>query len=149
LQFNHDPSRGLAKTLIPDDASVAQCWGVGGQVLISSYTILPEDAAVAEIESIDPTTGALTLVEGIPCPTTSLDDPMAPVEVALLDRNIRIVAIDDDAANPISDGHGHGGHLMVMHTPDVHQFFQGVELNGMGQQGNLGRYVSLLCSLLI
>ena len=50
-----------------------------------------------------------------------------------------------DSIEDSSDNHG--GHLIVMHTPNVAQKLEGVELNHMGQQGILGRYVSsfLLC----
>ncbi|KAL7551020.1 hypothetical protein ACHAWF_014219 [Thalassiosira exigua] len=140
LGFRYDPDSGLAKTLIPDNSAVASCWAPGAQILVTSTTILPEDAVVAEVESVDNTTGALTLVDGIPRPLSVADDPMAPVEIALLDRNIRFVAEDDDVDHPIVDGHGHGGHLIVFHTPNVAQLLQGVEMRGMGQQGNLGRY---------
>ena len=34
----------------------------------------------------------------------------------------------------------HGGHLIVLHSPSIVQYIEGIEIRGFGQQGNLGRY---------
>jgi len=37
-----------------------------------------------------------------------------------------------------------GGHLIIFLTPGVAQKLEGVKITNFGQQGNLGRYVSLI-----
>ena len=61
--------------------------------------------------------------------------PELAAEVASLNRPVKFDSIEDSNDN-------HGGHLIVMHTPDVAQNVEGVEINHFGQQGILGRYVS-------
>ena len=70
--------------------------------------------------------------------TTYAESPETAVEVALLSRKVLFTHAYDDIANPF-----HGGHFMILQTPNVVQTLQGVEMRGQGQRGNLGRYVSV------
>lgn len=56
------------------------------------------------------------------------------VEVASLSCKVKFTAQKDDA-DPL-----HGGHLIVMHTPNRSQLLRGVEISNFGQQGIKGRY---------
>lgn len=142
VSMDYASSAAPAIGLIPDDPTgVASCWGAGAEVLVTSHTIQWDGGRTVTVSSVDPTTGTLTLSEAIPAPTSLADDPMAGVELALLSRNVRFVSADDDAMHPIADGHGHGGHLIVLHTPAPQvQLLRGAEMRGFGQQGNMGRY---------
>lgn len=61
-------------------------------------------------------------------------NPLTRAEVALLSRNV-VVTATPDPSNEL-----HGGHLIILHTPNVQQHIEGVQFKQMGQQGNLGRY---------
>lgn len=61
-------------------------------------------------------------------------NPLSRAEVALLSRNVMVTATPDPS-NEL-----HGGHLIILHTPNVQQHLEGVQFKQMGQQGNLGRY---------
>jgi len=126
----------IGKIIVPGD--VSSCWGVGAEILTTSHTLTPADHNVDTIKAIETTAdgnAVITLTNKIAKPTTMMDDPDYAVEVALLSRNIKFEAADDDPVNP-----AHGGHLMVVHTPGVPQTIHGVEFRKFGQQGNLGRY---------
>jgi len=129
---------GRAITIVPEDlAGISDCWAPGAEVLVTSHTTLQEDAQVATIASIAED-GGITLSQAIHDPITVEDDANTAVELALLTRNIRFTAAEDDEANPL-----HGGHLIIMHTPaPITQTVVGIESHGFGQQGKLGRYVS-------
>lgn len=135
VSFAYEQDSGSSKTLYLED-DVSECWGPGAEVLITSHTVQWDDAQVAVIESVDATTGKVTLTDSITSPITLNDDAMAGVEVALLSRNVEFRA-EEDPSSPLQ-----GGHLIVLHTPGVAQTLSGVEFNNFGQQGNLGRYVS-------
>lgn len=55
-----------------------------------------------------------------------------------------VISIRHDArmmeADPGDPKDIHGGHLIILHTPNVAQHIEGVGFNNMGQAGNLGRY---------
>jgi hypothetical protein len=61
--------------------------------------------------------------------------PDFAVEVALLDRSLIIEGAKDEGEFATL-----GGHVIVLHTPHVHQHLEGALLQNMGQQGKLGRY---------
>jgi hypothetical protein len=121
--------------------AVRDKWGVGAQLLLTPHTRNYDDVQVRTIASIEdhsePGFVTLKLNESITRPTTIKDNPDFAVEVALLSRNVVFEGARDDAANP-----RHGAHLIVMHTSSD-QKLQGVEVRNFGQQGNLGRYVSV------
>ena len=67
-------------------------------------------------------------------PTITTESKVFLVEVALLSRNIFFEAyVGDD--NKI----WHGYNLIVLHTPDVKQKLECVDLRGFFQQANIGR----------
>jgi hypothetical protein len=135
--------RSAIDTLFVEDAaSVTSCWGPGAEILITSHTIRYTDDQVVNIASVDSILGKITLDRPIYRPITVADDSNTAVEVALLSRNVKFSAEDDDAVNPL-----HGGHVIVLHTPHVGQRLSGVEVDGFGQQGNMGRYVSSILAL--
>lgn len=116
-------------------------WGVGSRVLITSHTVKYDDEQVRTITKVrdhtDPNYTVLELDSSFIRPTTMTDNPDYAVEVALLSRNIVFEGADDDT-NDL-----HGAHLIVLHTPSIQQKLEGVEFRNFGQQGNLGRYVSV------
>jgi len=142
VSFDYFPEATAAVGLIPDDGpGVASCWGVGAEILVTSHTIRWDGARTATVTHVDPIAGTLTLSDPVPAPVTLADDPHAGAEIALLSRNVRFAAADDDSDHPIADGHGHGGHLIVYHTPAPQvQLLRGAAMIGFGQQGKMGRY---------
>lgn len=125
--------------LIVED-SVAECWGANATILQTSHTLSFKDENVLTIESVtknDDGTATIKTTTPIAKPSTAKDDPNYAVEIALLDRNVKIMPVEphDDSVNPL-----HGAHFMIAHTPDVPQILKGVHMSKMGQQGNFGRY---------
>jgi len=127
---------GRAKTITPENlAGISDCWAPGAEVLVTSHTTQHFDSQVATIASIEDN-GDIVLQNAIDKPISIQDDSQTAVEIALLTRNVRFFAADDDDTNPL-----HGGHLIIMHTPaPIIQRLIGVESHGFGQQGKLGRY---------
>ena len=134
--------RSAVSSLVLEDSASSSCWGPGAEILITSHTIRSDDSQIAKIVSVE-AGGRINLDRPIYRPVTMVDDPNTATEVALLSRNVKFSAVEDDP-NPL-----HGGHLIVLHTPMVAQMLGGVEVVGFGQQGKMGRYVShLLLSVL-
>ena len=131
---------GPTDSIIVKD-SVKDKWAVGAEVLITSHTNRWDDEQVRTITSIQDAkeTGYVTLGlnSTIRNPITIKDSPIYAVEVAILSRNIRIQGANDEVDKP-----RHGGHLIIFHTPGGGQQIEGVEMRNMGQQDQLGRYVS-------
>jgi len=126
--------------IIINNVDVDGCWAPGAEAIITSHTILPEDTRVITIDTIETNftagTSKISFADPIPAHTTLKDDPVYAVEVALLSRNILIKPQDDVEIMNVRDG----GHMMILHTPNLAQYIEGIELRGMGQQGILGRY---------
>jgi len=117
-------------------AGVSDCWAPGAEVLVTSHTTQQSDAQIATVASVSEEDGILMLEKPVHDPISIADDPIAAVEIALLTRNVRFTAADDDEADPL-----HGGHFIVLHTPaPTTQTLVGIESRGFGQQGKLGRY---------
>ena len=144
-----DVSISLVKTpvqslIVPN--TVLGCWGPGSQILTTSHTLKWQDAVVSEIVDVTPLGddyAVILLNDTMKWHTTYKQSSLTAVEVALLSRNVVIMGDDtDDIANE-----KHGGHLMILQTPNVKQRIQGVEFRKMGQQGNLGKYVSMTFSI--
>ena len=137
-----DYKGGRAIKIVPENlAGISDCWAPGAEILVTSHTTQHLDSQVAIISSIDDN-GNIVLQDAIHKPISIQDDANTAVEVALLTRNIRFTAAEDDDVNPL-----HGGHLIIMHTPaPTIQKLVGIESHGFGQQGKLGRYVSLSLS---
>jgi G8 domain len=110
-------------------------WGIGAEILITPHTRVWNQNQVRTIKSIraSESYAVVELDSPILRPTTMLESPDFAVEVALLSRNIVFEGGSDSTVN-------HGGHFMIMYTPNVLQTIEGVELRNFGQQGNLGRY---------
>ena len=115
--------------------SVIGKWGIGAQILITPHTRVWNQNQVRTIKSItlSGSNAAIELDMPILRPTTIVESADFAVEVALLSRNI---VFEGGADTTVS----HGGHFMVMNTPNVLQSIEGVDLRNFGQQGNLGRY---------
>lgn len=134
ISFTYIGGRVTQLTL-EDPSGVSQCWGEGAEVVVTSHTTQHESSQVATIKSVD-LNGVITLEEPIYRPITVEDDPQTGVEVALLTRNIRLTAAEDDSESPLD-----GGHLIIMHTSaPTTQKIIGIESHGFGQQGKLGKY---------
>jgi len=127
---------GRANRITPENlAGISDCWESGAEVLVTSHTTQYIDSQVATIASIADN-GDIVLDSPIHKPISIAEDAQTAVEIALLTRNIRFTAAEDDVENPL-----HGGHLIVMHTPaPTMQRLVGIESHGFGQQGKLGRY---------
>lgn len=140
----------VASLVLPDpDGSLASCWGVGSQVLVTSSNLDYDDVStpsITQITSNGDNTVTVDLDEAIKMTSHEDSEGIFGVEVALLSRNI---AFSSD-----SDQYSEGGHLIVYHTGRAQQL-DGVSFQKFGQQGNLGRYVSfesveaLSCSILL
>lgn len=111
------------------DGHIAATWGVGAEILITSHTMNYDDqqtATIAGVESLGNGRVQLNLDVAIRRPTTSVETTDFAVEVALLSRNIVFTTEglkSDD-----------GGHFWVIHTPEVAQTIEGVDIRGFGQQ---------------
>jgi hypothetical protein len=125
------------------------CWRPGDEILITSPDSDFSSANEATIVSVDESTGEITLdrdldewfVHATQLATLDEDnDARFAIEVARLSRSIIFQAEEDD---PTNGDNTIGGHLIILHTPVAEQLLLGVELQNFGQQGNLGRYVSL------
>ena len=119
----------------------ASCWNTGDDILITSSSNNPNGYILRRVIAVNETKGLITLDEGVnPLQNSLLSEADSQdgidfaVEVASLNRRVKFTAEKDDP-NPL-----HGGHLIIFHTPDVAQTLRGVEIDGFGQQGNLGRY---------
>jgi G8 domain len=120
------------------DATVQSKWAPGSEILITSHTTRWDGHQVRTIVQVAPYGSdgkyvSLTLSSAIDRPTTLIDSPDFAVEVALLSRNIVFQGGSDSITL-------HGGHFMVMQTPKVPQYIEGVDFQNFGQQGLLGRY---------
>jgi len=135
--------------LVLDD-SIEPCWGVGSEIVLTSNTFNMSDYSLGTIKNVtrDEHTPAGKVLVYLEEPlqnshTTEIRGGVAASEVALLSRNLVFEAEKDDVSNPY-----HGGHTKVMHTPNVVQTMEGIELINFGQQGNMGRYVSIAYTLI-
>mmetsp|Transcript_16092 Transcript_16092/g.46366 ORF Transcript_16092/g.46366 Transcript_16092/m.46366 type:complete len:1757 (-) Transcript_16092:207-5477(-) len=118
--------------------SVASCWGAGATILQTSHTLSREDENVLTVESITDngdSTATIRTTTPVAKPSSEADGSNYAVEMALLDRNVKIAPESDDSINPF-----HGAHFTIAYTPNVAQTLTGVHLSGMGQQGIFGRY---------
>lgn len=138
----NDTSTWLPLLAVPDDtsivlnASIADKWAVGAEILITSHMRRMDQHQQRKITSIT-TTGdqaTLRLDQPIDKPTAAEENKDFASEVALLSRNI---LFDDDGS---SDTTLMGGHFIVMDTPNVTQHIEGIEIVRFGQQGILGKY---------
>ena len=118
------------------DSSVKEKWAPGAEILVTSHTRDWDAHQLRRIVHVSEHGEDHALIEldsSFRRPTTLKDSPDFAVEVALLSRNIVFEGGEDD--NP-----DHGGHFWVMHTPQVAQHIEGIEVRNFGQQGLLGRY---------
>jgi len=126
-------------------SEAASCWDSWGtsEVLLTPTSTRggPFGAKTLAVKSIDVNMGTVTVdvhESNLSDPNTIANElPELAAEVASLNRPVKFDSIEDSSDN-------HGGHLIVFHTPNVAQKLEGVEINHFGQQGILGRYVSLL-----
>ena len=132
---------GSVTSIIVPDSGIVDCWGKGAEILITSHTLSYEDSQVRTLTK-NPTPHGdgfvkLDFDEAIVPPTTNQDSRDFAVEVALLSRNILFEG-DTDSQDDLM-----GAHFMIMQTPTVAQLVDGAEFRNFGQQGILGRYVSI------
>lgn len=131
------------------DPRAAGCWDEGGDVLVAKtqgYEIGAWGAQeVRRMESADAARGALSFdpADAIGGEPTGLDDdPRMASEVASLSRRVVFDAEVDGPTHDSIPGSAHGGHVIVMHTPNVAQRVEGVELRNFGQQVRARVFVS-------
>lgn len=133
--------QGVGQELLVDNPDVVQCWGDGAELLLTPSTNQYTDSTVVNIVDVSSRlyqgkeVGVISF-EGDAGfhPTYHDQNPLTRSEVALLSRNVMVTATPDPS-NEL-----HGGHLIILHTPNVQQHLEGVQFKEMGQQGNLGRY---------
>eukprot|EP00591_Stephanopyxis_turris_P012014 CAMPEP_0195517630 /NCGR_PEP_ID=MMETSP0794_2-20130614/11096_1 /TAXON_ID=515487 /ORGANISM="Stephanopyxis turris, Strain CCMP 815" /LENGTH=1723 /DNA_ID=CAMNT_0040646463 /DNA_START=75 /DNA_END=5246 /DNA_ORIENTATION=+ len=133
LTFEKGPVKGLIL-----DKDVADCWGPGSDVLITSHTLSYDEQQEGVIASVTRKTDDTSLLslEGSILPATSeFESSDFAAEVAILTRNVIIEGAKDDETN---EGK-HGGYLSV-HNTRTEQLIEGVDLRYMGQQGLQHRY---------
>ena len=119
----------------------ARCWStVGNRIMLTSDTHEWDDSHVVKVASTSLQDGKVYVMP-LAKKKTAVDEtfgyPDFAVEVALLDRPLVIEGEKDDGEFSTL-----GGHIIVLHTPHVHQHIEGVHLTNMGQAGRLGRYVT-------
>ena len=139
--FDIEMAKSAKSGIMVSGEGIADCWDEGAEIVITSHTTNTEESQVRRLVNppvpIPGTNGMvrLELDDFIILPVTAQhDEGLFPVEVALLSRNIRFEA-PEDKDDPLI-----GGHFMVLRTPTVSQYVEGVEFVNFGQQGNLGRY---------
>jgi hypothetical protein len=119
--------------IIVQSNGVQGCWGNGAEILITSATTDFESAQRRRLVGapIPYANGLVRLrLDGfVPPSVTILDGDGFAVEVALLSRNI-VFEGARDRLDPLL-----GGHLMIMNTPGVVQYIEGVEFRNFGRQG--------------
>jgi hypothetical protein len=120
------------------DSAVRGKWAAGAEILVTSHMKQWDGHQVRTIAQVLPFVNdvrfvTLKLNAPIDRPTTLRESPDFAVEVALLSRNIVFQSGSDTKAF-------HGGHFWVFQTPRVRQYIEGVDIQGFGQQGTLGRY---------
>ena len=137
------------------DPKAAECWGSrpNGEILITNSkssggwqnqivrTVQTAEALVT-IQSADAAAKlsfAHTDSVQNPISLAEAEDPRMASEVAWLSRPIVFEAEGDGPSDGTYDAL-HGGHLIILHTPNVAQHIEGVEIRNFGQQGILGRY---------
>lgn len=125
---------GPKASLVVEEAGVNGCWDEGAELLITSHTIDTDDSQVVTLARSPISIGGglvrLDLVDFVgDVNAISTGTDSFPVEVALLSRNI-VVEASADAADELL-----GGHMVVLHTPNVPQKLNGMELRGLGRQG--------------
>lgn len=144
LAFEPEAYDTGARTLRVDTA-FASCVRPGEEILITSHDIGGWDKqTVRTVESVDASSGTIviteTVVSDIPTEAVGGLEANFAVEVARLNRDI-VLEAEQDIVDPAVDLEvKHGGHFMVLHTPGVSQVISGLEINGFGQHGILGRY---------
>mmetsp|Transcript_33905 Transcript_33905/g.49625 ORF Transcript_33905/g.49625 Transcript_33905/m.49625 type:complete len:1459 (-) Transcript_33905:164-4540(-) len=131
ISFVH--KSGSPTGLVLDSAITSSCWGPGATVFLPSGS--PEGgvydtATVSSVQGAGIVGFVESLVNGVGPITSEKDSPDFAREVAVLSRNI---VFESDPLSSI------GGTLTVLRTPRVKQTIQGVEINGFGQEGVLGR----------
>lgn len=120
------------------DADHVRNWAAGAEILFTSHTQAHDDQQVRKIFAIsksksNPNVADILVLPAIKRPISARESPDFAVEVALLSRNIVFEGGHDSNEN-------HGGHFWIMHTPEVAQTVEGIEVKNFGQQGSLGRY---------
>ena len=132
--YLYDVGVNLSNIVVDD--SIVNKWGPGSEILITSHTRewnKHQQRTITQIETSEfPGKVRVWLDKPIVRPTTVRDSPDFATEVALLSRNIVFKGGDDETSL-------HGGHMWVMHTPNVVQSIVGVDIQNFGQQGSRGR----------
>ena len=135
---------------LPNEATVEHpfvpmCWKPNDEVAVT-YSRMRSwyHQSVKTIKSVDMGIGALIFSRSDSIEGRSLDDldddmKVMASEVAWLSRPIIFEAEGD---GPSSNDHGslHGGHLIILHSPEISQHIEGVEIRNFGQQGSEYRY---------
>ena len=123
------------------------CWGTVSQIHISSstYYSLGEDGngyvgTISDIVPQNDGTTNLTLSDPPVNPIiTEEDDLESAAVVALLSRNVKIEGEGGE--------NNKGAYMKIMHTPNLSQIVEGVEVGSMGRNGEDNRYVSFIFPL--
>jgi len=111
-------------TAVSVDASVAECWDSGAEILFSSPSLDASDSVVNKISAIssDGSTAVITLENNLQAFTSLEDSADSAIEVALLSREIVF----------------RGGFVSV--AAGAEASIRGAEFEGMGVSGAYGQY---------
>ena len=137
------------------DPRAAECWGSrpNGEILITNSKSSGgwQDQVVRTVQTAEPlvtiqsfdaaTKLSFARTDSVlnPISQDGAEDPRMASDVAWLSRPIVFEAVGDGPSDGTYDAL-HGGHLIILHTPNVAQHIEGAEIRNFGQQGMLGRY---------
>ena len=141
--------------IIVPDAKAAECWAsrpnLNSEILVTNSKSSGgwQNQIVRTVQTAEPlvtiqsaeaaTKLSFARTDSVQNPISMDDDPRMASEVAWLSRPLVFEAEGDGPADSTYDAL-HGGHLIILHTPNVAQHIEGVEIRNFGQQGILGRY---------
>ena len=104
---------------------------------------------IAQLSGADVSNGKIIVSQPIPevfVHATQQVTSLFYSRVASLERSVFFDAEEEQAEGDVPgevDKFLIGGHMIVFMTPNVAQKVEGVKVTNFGQQGNLGRYVSV------
>jgi len=120
-------SGGVSKMVLLESVS---CWDSNASVIFPSQTLLYDDTTITSVESV--TGNKITTSDDVlPLPIAATESSDTASEIGLLSRNILFENGDNSSSGP---------YLVVLKTPGVPQKIQGIEFNGFGTQGAVGKH---------
>jgi hypothetical protein len=116
-----------------DADNLNQCYTAGTEFMIPSDDLAFDSAQVSTLSAVQPL-GKVQIHGDLTRVSTSIEDPDFSSEFAMLSRNIKLKGDENNDIGPT---------FIILSTPLVAQKVKGVEFIGFGQEGILGRNVSV------